>query len=100
MSHNEVVTEKMIQDRSLNAPRLTPGMIDAAIRGETYTKLPSGKKMICELTLQNGFTVIGEASCVRPENFNEEIGQRVSRANAREKIWLLEGYALQTKFPA
>lgn len=85
----------MIQERGLNAPRLSPDKIDAVIVGETFTTLPSGKVMVCELTLKNGFTVRGEAAVVSKENFNEQVGQKVSRENARNKVWELEGYLLQ-----
>ncbi len=87
--------EKEIQAKGLHAPRLSPDDIDAAIVGETFTVLPSGKVMVCELTLRNGFTVRGEAAVVSRENFNNEIGQQVSRRNARNKVWELEGYLLQ-----
>jgi hypothetical protein len=90
-------TESMIQERNLNAPRLSPEKIDAVIVGETFTTLPSGKTMVCELTLKNGFTVRGDASVVSKENFNEEVGQKVSRENARSKVWELEGYLLQER---
>lgn len=92
---DESSLEKRIQELELTAPRLTPELIDAKIVSETYTVLPSGKVMICELTLENGFTVRGEGSAVSKANFNEEIGKTVSRKNAREKIWQLEGYLLQ-----
>ena len=95
MSEQEIENE--IQAKGLNAPRLSPADIDAAIVGETFTTLPSGKVMVCELTLRNGFTVRGEAATVSKENFNEEIGQRISRENARKKVWELEGYLLQEK---
>ena len=87
--------EKMIKDAGLTAPRITNEQIDALIVDETYTTLPSGKVMVCELTLKNGFTVRGEAAVVSRENFNEEIGRKISRGNARQKIWELEGYRLQ-----
>lgn len=67
------------------------------IVGETYTRLPSGKVLVCELTLENGFTVRGEAAVVDPANYNEVIGQRISKENAIRKIWELEGYLLQEK---
>lgn len=95
MSDHEI--EKAIQDKGLNAPRLTPDNIDAVIVGETFTVLPSGKVMVCELTLRNGFTVRGEAATVSKANFDHEIGQRISRENARNKIWELEGYLLQQR---
>jgi len=94
---NETEVEQLIQDKGLTAPRLTPADIDSVIVGETYTTMPSGKTMICELTLRNGFTVRGEASTVSKANFNVEVGQKVSRENARNKIWELEGYLLQSR---
>ncbi|HEV2501610.1 MAG TPA: Gp49 family protein [Mesorhizobium sp.] len=94
---NEAQLEQEIQAKGLNAPRLTPADIDAVIVGETFTILPSGKVMVCELTLRNGFTVRGEAATVSKANFNEEIGRTISRENARNKIWELEGYLLQER---
>lgn len=92
---SEQSIENAIQEKGLNAPRLFPADIDAVIVGETFTVLPSGKVMVCELTLRNGFTVRGEAATVSKANFNEEIGKTVSRENARKKVWELEGYLLQ-----
>lgn len=97
---NEQEVEAEISAKGLNAPRLSPADVDAAIKGETFTRLPSGKCLVCELTLQNGFTVRGEASVVRPENFDQEIGEKIARDDARKKIWPLLAYELQTKHPA
>lgn len=49
---------------------------------------------ICVLVLQNGFTVTGESACVSPENYDEEIGRRIARGKAVEKIWPLLGFLL------
>lgn len=49
------------------------------------------------LTLRNGYHVTGESAAASPENFNEEIGRKIARENARAKIWPLEGYALRTR---
>ena len=89
--------EKELQDKGLNAPRLSPKQIDAVIVLESFTKLPSGKCMICEITLKNGFTVRGESSCVSKENFDQDIGVKISREDARKKIWGFEAYLLQQK---
>lgn len=94
---DEIKLEQRIQELGLNAPRLKPEDIDAKIVSETYTILPSGKVMVCELTLENGYTVRGESAAVSKENFNVEIGKVVSRENARKQIWQLEGYLLQEK---
>ena len=93
MSEQEI--EQEIQAKGLTAPRLTPADIDAVIIGETFTVLPSGKAMVCELTLASGFTVRGESACVSVANFDIGIGQKISREDARNKVWQLEGYRLQ-----
>lgn len=89
--------EQMMRERGLTAPKVTPEHVNSVIVNETYTVLPSGKVMVCELTLKNGFTVRGEACTVSKENFNEEIGRDISFRNARDKIWELEGYLLQQR---
>jgi len=94
---SEQAIENEITEKGLNAPRLKPSDIDAVIVGETFTVLPSGKVMVCELTLRNGFTVRGEAATVSKANFDHEIGQKISRENARDKVWELEGYLLQQR---
>lgn len=94
---NEQEVELNIQAKGLNAPRLTPELIDSVIVDKTFTALPSGKVMVCELTLANGFTVRGDAAVVSKANFNQEIGEQISYKNARDKIWELEGYLLQSK---
>ena len=89
--------EKEIQDKGLNAPRITPAIIDSKIKSETYTNLPDSRTVICQLTLENGYTVDGKSACVSKDNFNQEIGNKIARDNAREKIWELEGYLLKQK---
>ncbi len=93
----ELEREKQLQDKGLNAPRLKPSDIDKVIVDKTFTILPSGKCMICEITLKNGFTVRGESSCVSVANFDEEVGMDISEKDARDKIWGFEAYLLQEK---
>ena len=94
---SELQIEKEIQAKGLTAPRLTPDLIDAAIVGEDYHVFPGTMLTVCCLTLKNGFTVTGESACASPENFNAEIGQKIARGNAHDKIWALEGYLLKEK---
>ena len=56
-----------------------------------------GVLTICIITLRNGFTVTGESACASPENFDAEIGKKIARANAIDKIWPLEGYLLKQR---
>jgi hypothetical protein len=95
------------------APRITPDDIENNIVNEYYftaadgaTKgIVSGYKYpgpldlltFCVLILRNGFTVTGESACVSPENFDVQIGRKVARENALQKIWPLMGYELKQR---
>lgn len=92
---NETEIEREIQSKGLTAPRLTGDQIDGVIVGEQFHVFEGSQLTVCCLTLKNSFTVTGESACVSPENFDPEIGKGIARANAREKIWALEGYLLR-----
>lgn len=94
---NEKAIESEIKEKGLNAPRLTPALIDAAIVGEEFHIFPGTTVTVCCLTLRNGFTVIGESACASAANFNAELGRKIARDNARNKIWQLEGYLLRQR---
>lgn len=94
---NEQELELEIQAKGLEAARLTPSLIDACIVGEDYYVFPGTTVTISLLTLKNGYNVTGESACASPENFDEEIGRKIARENARDKIWQLEGYLLKEK---
>lgn len=117
--------EKEIQAKGLNAPRVTPDHIQSVIVSEHYftalegvvghlvepfsggdamleaARLPVepalGLLTFCVLVLKNGFTVTGESACASPENFDAELGRKIARQNAINKIWPLEGYLLKER---
>lgn len=105
---NDEQTEKEIQAKGLTAPRVTPQRIEDVI-AEEYTFVAANAlkgtpgessqacKLLtfCVLVLKNGFTVTGESACASPENFNEELGRKIAREHAKQKIWALEGYLLR-----
>lgn len=93
---NEKKIEASIQALGLNAPRISPTHINEQIVGELFYVFPGTTMTVCCLALRNGFNVIGESAAASPENFNEEIGRRIAKDNARNKIWALEGYLLRT----
>ena len=95
MPQDENALEKEIQDKGLDAPRLTPQLIDDTIIYEQYFRVDNTTTTICYLGLKNGFGVVGDTSAVSLENFNEEIGRKSAYANAREKVWQLEAYKLK-----
>jgi hypothetical protein len=100
LNASEAAIEAEIKTKGLNAPRVTPAQIDATILAEQFFVPPGTTLTICVLTLQNGFNVTGESAAASPENFDEAIGRRIARENARNKIWPLEGYLLRAKLSA
>lgn len=93
---DEQQIENEIVAKGLTAPRITPDDIDATIVSEQYHVFPNTTLTVCALTLRNGFQVVGESACASPENFNADIGRKIARDNARNKIWALEGYRLRS----
>ncbi|CRY58867.1 Uncharacterised protein [Yersinia kristensenii] len=110
--------EQGIQAAGKTAPRITPAHIDSVIASEHYFTAAQGYEKsaadnfandpyplatpdslylltFCVIVLKNGFTVTGESACASPENFDEFIGMEIARENARNKIWMLEGYLLK-----
>ena len=100
MSKDEAAIEAEIQAKGLNAPRLNPQMIDETIMSEQYHVFPGTTMTVCALTLRNGFIVTGESAAASPQNFDADIGRKIARENARNKIWALEGYLLRSKLAA
>lgn len=118
--------EQEIQAKGLTAPRITPADIEENIASEhcftaadgvagafTNAQIAQGRGVypdeigrlktpltlltFCVLVLRNGFTVTGESACASPENFDAEVGRKIARANAVQKIWPLMGYELRLK---
>lgn len=115
---NDQTIEQEIQAKGKTAARITPTDIEANIasehyftatealvgqtRGPEWQATPAALDLLtfCVLVLRNGFTVTGESACASPENFDAEIGRKVARANAIQKIWPLMGYELKNKLNA
>ena len=95
MSEDQIESE--IQSKGLNAPRLSPEKIDSVIVSEDFYVFPGTTLTVCCLKLRNGFTVTGESAAVSLANFDEELGRKIARQHARDKIWVLEGYLLRQR---
>ena len=94
---NEQDLEKEIKEKGLVSPRLTPSDIDAVIVDKSFYTFPGTTTTVCLVTLKNGYTTVGESACASPENFDQEIGNKLAFDNARNKVWSLEGYLLKQK---
>jgi hypothetical protein len=121
---NDQAIEQEIQAKGLIAPRVTPADIEANIASEHYFTAAEGVYgeasarnaasavasdmgyesiralellTFCVLVLRNGFTVTGESACASPENFDAELGRKIARDNAINKVWPLMGYSLKQR---
>ena len=120
---NDQTIEQEIVAKGKTAPRVTPADIEANIADEFYFTADEGvcgsHREMAELgrnkqepvlalslltffvlVLKNGFTVTGESACASPENFDAEIGRKIARQNAVQKIWPLMGYELRSNLAA
>lgn len=93
--NEEDLIEEDIKAKGLTAPRITPADVDDFILSSQWHTFPGTTVVVCCITLQNGYHVTGTSAAASPENFNKEIGARISFNHAREKIWALLGFSLR-----
>ena len=115
---NDEQIEQDIQAKGKTAARVTPADIEAEVLSEHYFTASDAMQIdaavhvapetgwllgstqrltFCVLQLRNGFTVTGESACASPENFDAEIGRKIARQNAINKVWPLLGFRLRDK---
>ena len=114
---SDAAIEREIIAKGKTAARVTPADLQANIVSEVYFTAAQGDQQaqedehegrsavhnslklltFCVLVLRNGFTATGESACASPENFDAEIGRKIARQNAEQKIWPLMGYALKER---
>ncbi len=98
------LTESQLQeaiDKSPSGVRVTKAMMERRIKHIDYVVLPATTVTICNITLDNGFSVRGESACVDPRNFNRDIGRTVAYDNAFRALWPFFGFLIaEMKFVA
>lgn len=75
-------------------PYVTPQMVEQQVIREAYYIFPDTTVTVCCLYLLNGYTVIGESTCISQTQFDHELGRQIAYKKALLKIWPLLGYAL------
>ena len=81
--------------------RVTVSDMEAKIKMTIYQRLEGTTTTICQITMENGFTVTGTSACVDPKNYNQALGEKYAYERAFNKLWELEGYLLlQRRFEA
>lgn len=99
---NDHAIEQAIKATNPTDRRVRVEQIDALMAQVTVKaqRIEGTCSTVALAVLPNGFTLaIGHSACIDPANFNAEIGVRVATedalAQARKKLWELEGYALK-----
>ena len=102
-SADDIVTERMIQARGLNARRVSLDELHGSIKSVEIIRHRIGSGSVLRfaiLTMDNGFTVTGRPSVsVSPENDNDEVGVKIAIQNAVFELWPYVGFRLvESKF--
>jgi hypothetical protein len=98
--------EQEIQAKGLTAPRVTLEDIEGAIVYENYyivSQAPQSRHDYPDaldrlsfyiLVMRNGYTVVGHSACVSHDNFDADLGRKISRQHAIDQCWALFGFSL------
>lgn len=100
-SAEDVVTEDMIQEKGLTAPRVSLEDLHASIKSVEVIRYTSESGSILRfaiLNMENGFTVTGRPSTsASPENDDDEVGVKVAIKNAVFELWPFLGFNIVQK---
>lgn len=101
MSHTDEQMEQEIQDKGLEAPRVTLDQIKEMMKRVQYVfEQPEGTTSTFAHAFLNGdfYLATGHTACVSKENFDVSLGikyaQEEAAQKAQDKLWELEGYNL------
>lgn len=99
---NDEQVEKYIEEKGLDAPRVTAAQIDAMMKQvwvHTHVVPNTTTTVATAILVPSGFTLgVAFSACVSKANFDEELGAKIAtgkvEAIAKDKLWELEGYLL------
>lgn len=102
MSHTDTEMEAEIQEKELNAPRVTLAYINEMLDVRVFYRFeqPQGTTTtFCHTFLDDAFYLTtGRTACVSLDNFDAALGMKYAQSSARDlardKLFELEGYRL------
>lgn len=80
----------------MNLNTVTEEQVDEILenaRIECDTVFDKCTVMYCQL--DNGFIIVESSACVDPANYSSKMGYKICLERVRNKVWELQGYALQ-----
>lgn len=79
---------------NLQVPKVTENMVLSKVIKKTFTVMPGRRTVVCEITMQNGFTHRGEASML-VDGSDYEMGKVRSLMKAVQAAWPFEAYLVR-----
>lgn len=102
-----VITNERLDELLAASPaeRVTKEYMESRIAVTSFHKIEDANSpvvvaptaTICNILLDNGYSVRGESACVNVANYNQEIGEKVAYDQAFTKLWPLFGFLLAEK---
>ncbi len=78
--------------------KITEEQIDRLMERATFSiRTEFDKCTVVTAKLENGFILTESSACVDPKNYDAKAGEQICRERIRNRLWELEGYALQKK---
>lgn len=76
--------------------KITKERIDHLLNsGDVEVRTVFGKCTTVTMQLENGFILTESSACVDPANYDPELGKKLCYEHIENRLWELEGYALQ-----
>lgn len=79
-----MLTDEELQNKLKDrpAPRITREDVEKRIESVNYIVLDGGCTTVCGLMFDNTWQTIGTSSCVSPENYDKEMGEKLAYDDA------------------
>jgi hypothetical protein len=78
-----------------NSSKITPEAVNNLIYASTVSDLIDKKTTLLLTTLWTGFSIAETNACASPENYNQEIGEKICKEQTRARIWEYLGFIHQ-----
>lgn len=78
--------------------KVTQAEIDLLLNSaDVQVRTEFGKCTVVTVRLRNGFILTESSACVDPANYDVELGKKLCFQHIENRLWELEGYALQKR---
>lgn len=78
--------------------KVTQAEIDLLLNSaDVQVRTEFGKCTVVTVRLRNGFILTESSACVDQANYDAELGKRLCLQHIENRLWELEGYALQKR---